>query len=239
MRPDPRACVRGLRATPGPLSHALLRTACSRAPRAAECAPAPGPSDEVPTPIVLIHPATGRSGQHRLDRPTRAKARLRARHSLQFRTEGIILRTFPSLTRSLHGFPMALQAVALFPQEVHHRGVTGGVSLDGQFTFQAPGAPAGPQQRRFRVASGRQLGHTLMIGPKQQTVAIATNSSNCLRTLTGRLDERTGGPRDSRYFPARGAGHRRQSMQLGLAGTSGPSMHPRNVARSAASTSPS
>ena len=62
------------------------------------------------------------------------------------------------------GLAIALQAIAVLPQELGDFGVADRVASGRQFRRQRAGALAGPAQRRLRVATRCGLDHTVQRG---------------------------------------------------------------------------
>jgi hypothetical protein len=80
----------------------------------------------------------------------------------------------------LLGLAVALQAVAIFPQELGDFGVADRVVLGSQFRRQCAGALAGPAQGRLRIAARRGFDHAVQGGRQTGIVGPQRVSSAAL-----------------------------------------------------------
>jgi len=82
---------------------------------------------------------------------------------------GVPIRGFPAFLQ----FPIALQTVVLFVQQLGDSHIAGGMSLAAQFGGQGARALADPPQGRFGIATGATLnqlverGHQTRIRPRE------------------------------------------------------------------------
>ena len=88
------------------------------------------------------------------------------------------------------GLAVALQAVAVLPQELGDFGVTDRVAPGRQFRRKRAGALAGPAQRRLRVATRRRLDHAVQRGRQAGIVGCQRVSSAALATNPARGQRR-------------------------------------------------
>src|ERR1700694_5150821 len=101
------------------------------------------------------------------------------------------LRVAIGMIAPFFGLAVALQAVAILPQELGDFGVADRVAPGSQFRRKRAGALAGPAQGRLRVATCRRLDHAVQRGRQAGMVGCQRVSSAALATTPARGQRRS------------------------------------------------